>query len=42
MSLESEIKRTAELVKAIRTERLNLARIVRLAGKPVPKAELEG
>ncbi len=42
MTLESEIKRTEELVKAIRTDRKKLARIVELAGKPVPKAELEG
>ncbi len=42
MTLESEIRRAEGLVKAIRAERLKLARIVELAGKPVPKAEQEG
>ena len=42
MTLAAELAKTETLVKAIRTERLNLARIVELVGKPIPKAELQG
>ena len=42
MTLESEIKRTEGLVKAIRAERKKLARIVELAGKPVPMETTSG
>ena len=41
MSLAAELARTEQLIKAIRTERRKLARIVELAGKAVPQAEME-
>ncbi len=42
MTLESEVKRTETLVKAIRTERQKLTRIVELADKPVPMETTSG